>query len=152
MVKLWTRNTDAYYRSLSVGELKNAIAKLVTEVDGYVMCTTRAARGRLLPALLALRAKVKRGEWQQQVLRSIGLRPATVRKWRQRERAATAEIAALVGGAVQRRHPGKREAIPESEAQALVAAGARLAKAVLRGKSKYARELAAAYLGEYEQP
>jgi len=145
-------NTFYHYRSLSLDELKEEIRKLFQNTNDGVLHTTRAIRSHLLPALMALRERTSYGEWGKFV-RSIGLSPATIRQWRHRERHATEQIAYMLGEPEPKRRPGKQEALTESEAKLLAAAGYRLAKAVVAGNNmKYARQLAHEYLHAYRKP
>src|SRR6185437_12972416 len=68
----------------SIDELKAAIRETVSRVDSTVR-VIGVNRDRLLPLLEELKCRLRRGEWQSFLL-DIGVRPCTLRKWRQRAR------------------------------------------------------------------
>ncbi len=141
----------AYLASLSVDELKQAIQDALQQVEASVTRTTAAMRKQLLPALLVLRERIPHGEWEG-FLESVNLNPATVRKWRQRERQSAEFIAAIVGKPSQRRKPNRE--ISRSAAQELANFGYRVAKAVLRRRNEVPKaivQLAEEFTDAYEQ-
>lgn len=140
----------AYFRGLPVPKLKHEVRVLVHDIDNHVTHTTKKLREKLLPALLVLREKVPHGEWEN-VLRSMGLSPATVRQWRRRERAAADAVAQLLGEPPTRRGRQKWTPPDESTAQSLVRAARRLAQAVVEGRIHYARRLAVEFLSASEE-
>jgi hypothetical protein len=128
------------YANYSTEELQGAIRQMVPTLD----CTVRVVgdiRDQLLPLLEQLKLRLPHGSWQS-FLREIGIRPCTLRKWRQRARLDGQRMREILFDEPVPRHLRIPAAV-EHEPDALLAkAATRLAKAVLSGDSCFATQLA----------
>jgi hypothetical protein len=106
-------DTVFYYRSLGVDELQNAIGKMLERIESGLGRVDADLRDQLLPALLIMRERVKPGDWQS-FLRAHSLNPATVRKWRARQKATTTSLLHLFGEPREVRQLQRRPEPPEN--------------------------------------
>ena len=90
---------------------------------------------------------VKPGHWQE-FLRAHRLNPATVRKWRARQRATTTSLLYLFGES-RKIYFKKKPRLGETPDEALLKAAKRGFEELLKGNVKYARELAKEFLEAY---
>jgi hypothetical protein len=100
-------------------------------------------RNQLMPALTVLRERVEPGHWQE-FLRANRLNPATVRKWRARQRATTTSLLNLFGES-RKICLNKKPRLGETPEEALLKAK-RGFEELLRGDLKYASEIAKQFL------
>jgi transposase-like protein len=125
----------------SIDELKAAIRETVSRVDSTVR-VIGVNRDRLLPLLEELKCRLRRGEWQSFLL-DIGVRPCTLRKWRQRARLDGQRMREILFDEPVPRHRPTPAAVEHEQHEALLAqAAVRLAKAVLSRDSRFATRLA----------
>jgi hypothetical protein len=108
-------------------------------------CTVRVVgdvRDQLLPLLEQLKCRLPHGTWQSFLI-EIGIRPCTLRKWRQRGRVDGQRMREVLFGEPVPRHPPTPASVEHEQPEALLAkAAVRLAKAVLSKDVKFAMQLA----------
>jgi len=124
----------------SIDELKAAIRDTVAAVDSTVRVVS-VNRDRLLPLLEELKYRLPRGAWQS-FLVEIGIRPCTLRKWRQRARVDGHRMREILFDEAASHHAPVRAVELESPEVLLAQAAVRLAKAVLTRDIRFATQLA----------
>jgi hypothetical protein len=136
----------SHYKELPLEALLTEIRDSVAAMDAARGVIDREMRARLLPALLALKARTKRqkpGYYDH--LRAMGLTPGRVKMWFFRANAGQ-EIEALVEEPQPEPPAREREIGAAGDEQdgeeILLEAADRLAKSVLEGKLTYAKRLA----------
>jgi hypothetical protein len=141
-----------YYRSLNDDELLEALRQSLSGVNATSVRLTQELREHLLPALLVLRERhMQPGRRKSipgrptyyEVLRSLNLRPDTVRRWFQPTVSAVAVLHLLDERSKHTRpsHPP----VEKSAAQLLLAAADKMAAALLHGNVEAATRLAHEY-------
>jgi hypothetical protein len=130
------------YKCLSTDDLLKEIAASVNEIMASQIKISGEIRRRLLPALAALKAKLRRKKpGFYETLAKIGLNPSTVRSWFYRGRH-TEEVLEMLesqpNASARKRHK-------ESGRNELLLHADRMAAAVLEGKADFARRLASEY-------
>jgi hypothetical protein len=137
-------STVFHFRSLHVDELENAIGKMLERVEGGLGRVDAELRNQLLPALMVLRERVKPGHWEE-FLRAHRFHPATVRKWRARQKASTESLLHLFGES-RKIDLNEKLRLGETPAEALLKAAKRGFEELLIGDLKYGSEIAKEFL------
>jgi len=141
-----------YYRSLNDDELVRIIRLSSNAVQGAWGRMTGELREPLLPALMELRERYRQPGRRKPIpgrptyyeaLRSLNLKPDTVRKWF-RQTASADAVLQLLGERPKRKRPPHRP-IEESDAQLLLATADKMAAELLDGNIKEATRLAHEY-------
>jgi hypothetical protein len=140
-------DTVLHYRSLRVDELEIDIGKMLERIEGGLGRVDAELRDQMLPALMVMRERVKPGHWEQ-FLRAHRLNPATVRKWRARQKATTTSLLSLFGEEPKVRLKEKPEP-DETVQKALLKAAKRAFEELLKGNVDYAKKLAKEFLEAY---
>ena len=138
-------DTVFYYRSLRVDELERTVGKMLERIEGKLGRVDADLRDQLLPALLVMRERVKPGHWQR-FLYSHNLNPATIRKWRERQKASTTSLLHLLGEPQKARTPQRMPGFQETETEALFQAAKRGFEELLKGNVKFAEKLGKEFL------
>ena len=143
---------QAYYRSLNEDELLQAIRLSMGTVQGGSVRMTQELREHLLPAVMELRERCMQPGRRKPIpgrptyyeaLRSLNLKPDTVRKWFKLTASADA-VLQLLGERPKRKRPS-HPAVEESAARQLLTAADKMAAALLDGNIKAATQLAREY-------
>lgn len=129
------------YANYSIEELQAAIRQIVPTLD----CTVRVVGGirdELLPLLEQLKFRLPHGAWQSFLI-EIGIRPCTLRKWRQRTRIDGHRMREILLDEPLPCHLPTVTAVEHGHPEGLLAkAAVRLAKAVLSRDVQFATQLA----------
>ena len=129
------------YANYSIEDLQAAIRQMIPTLD----CTVRVVGGirdELLPLLEQLKSRLPHGAWQSFLI-EIGIRPCTLRKWRQRARVDGHRMREILFDELLPRHLPTTTTVGHEHPEALLAkAAVRLAKAVLNRDVKFAVQLA----------
>jgi hypothetical protein len=120
---------------------------MLERVEGGLGRVDAELRDQLLPALMVLRERVKPGHWQD-FLRAHRLNPATVRKWRARQKASTQSLLHLFGES-RKICLQRKPRLEETPAEALLKAAKRGFEELLKGDMTYASEIAKQFLEAY---
>ena len=145
-------SNPTYYRGLKDDELLHTLRQSISKLKGGSVRMTQELRGVLLPALLELRERcmqpgrrtpIPGRPTYYEALRSLGLKPDTVRKWF-RPTVSAAAVLELLGERGQGKRP-PRSAVEESAARLLLAAADKIVAALLDGKIDAATRLAREY-------
>ncbi len=147
-----SNENQLYYRSLNDDELVQVLRQSLSGVNARSVRLTQELREHLLPALMALRERYLQPGRREpipgrptyyEVLRSLNLKPDTVRKWFQPTASAIA-ISQLLGERRKRTRPS-RPPVEKSAAQLLLAAADKMAAELLDGNIEAATRLAHEY-------
>ncbi len=137
------------YRALSTDDLLKEIAEAVEKIEENQLNTSAEIRRRLMPALIALRARLKRKKpGYYETLEKMGLNPSRVRSWFYRGHHGEETIQMLERESdsparAKRRNGSEHELTDEKDD--LLQHADRMAAALLRGKVDFARRLASEY-------
>ncbi len=145
-------NNQLYYRSLSDDELVRALRQSMSKLKSASVRMTQELRAHLLPALCVLRERyhqpgrrnpVPGKPTYYEVLRSLNLKPDTVRKWFKPTVSAGAVLQLLDDGR-ERTWPSHPK-VERSATQHLLATADKMAEKLLDGNIKAATRLAREY-------
>lgn len=137
------------FKALSTDELLKEIADAAKAIEENQVKTSAAIRRRLLPALIVLKARLKRKKpGFYETLEKMGLNPSTVRCWFYRGHHAEEMIQLLEkesdsSPSTKQRNGAANELMDEKDD--LLQHADRMAAAILRGKVEFARRLASEY-------
>jgi hypothetical protein len=140
---------DKDYKNLSTDELLKEIGETVRAIEAKQVTTSAEIRRRLMPALIVLRARLKRKKpGYYETLEKMGLNPSRVRSWFYRGRHAEEAIQMLEKRSERRASKQNQNSLEHEltdEKDALLRHADKMAAAVLRGKVDFARRLASEY-------
>jgi hypothetical protein len=141
-----TATVPKNYQALSTDELLKEIKDAAASIVASQINTSAEMRKRLLPALIVLKKRLKRKKpGFYKTLEKMGLNPSTVRSWFYRRRAAD-EVIQMLERAPEAPSAPKQVQWETADAnEELLRHCDKMAAAVLREKTDWAKRLAAEY-------